>query len=174
MKVVSYEFLEVCPVLHQLPEKVNCRWGNQSSDCYATYFHAGETQKHRSLNLSKNNRFNHSGLSAHHAARWLNGAAVGKQKENTVTLGSVLMSWNIYFKNWKNKNKPTNIVLVYHTKIYFNVAMWVFVSLWLQCEAVWKAGWAQRTTDTQEERLGEELINGIWAKTQPNVTRCAF
>lgn len=27
-------------------------------------------------------------------------------------LVSVLMSWNIYFKNWKNKNKPTNIVSV--------------------------------------------------------------
>lgn len=65
------------------------------------------------------------------------------------------MSRNIYFKNWKNKNKPTNIVLVYHTKIYFNVAMWVFVSLWLQCEAVWKAGWARRTTDTEEERRRE-------------------
>lgn len=88
------------------------------------------------------------------------------------------MSRNIYFINWKNKNKPTNIVLVYHTKIYFNVAMWVFVSLWLQCEAVWKAGWARRTTDTEEEgrreRERERLINNIWAKknTTKHHSRC--
>lgn len=46
----------------------------------------------------------------------------------------------IYFKNWKNKNEPINIVLVYRTKTFSDVAMWVFVSLWLQC--VWQVeGW---------------------------------
>lgn len=82
------------------------------------------------------------------------------------------MSRNIYFKNWKNKNKPTNIVLVYHTKIYFNVAMWVFVSLWLQCEAVWKAGWARRTTDTEEETKREKEVNKMGKNTTIRHSRC--
>lgn len=91
------------------------------------------------------------------------------RKKNADTARSVLTSWNIYFKNWKNKNKPTNIVLVYHTKTYFNVAMWVFVSLWLQCEAVWKAGWAGRTTDTDPRETRDKeteglIIKNIWAK----------
>lgn len=101
------------------------------------------------------------------------------KKKNTDTARPVLTSWNIYFKNWKNKNKPTNIVLVYHTKTYFNVAMWVFVSLWLQCEAVWKAGWAGRTTDTDPRETRDKeteglIIKNIWAKIQPNITQGAL
>lgn len=72
------------------------------------------------------------------------------------------MSWNIYFKNWKKKrenktivqikkNQPTDTVLVDHMKKAFTVAMQVFVFDRLQCEAVWKAGWAVglQTEDTQ-------------------------
>lgn len=92
--------------------------------------------------------------------------------KTTVTPGSILMTRNIYFKNWKNKNKPTNIVLVYHTKIYFNVAMWVFVSLWLQCEAVWKAGWARKPTDTEEERQREVNKQYLDKNTNKHHPRC--
>lgn len=67
--------------------------------------------------------------------------------ENTrATLQSVSMSQSIYFKTCKNKNKPTNIVLVEHPTKTFQCC-WVRVCL--QCEAVWKAGWAGTTTDTQ-------------------------
>lgn len=124
-----------------------------------------QRKKKTSLNYLKRG-FRHLPLDSFHH-RWTLSCFVStSQIKTTVPHWSVLTSWNIYFKNWKNKNKPTNKVLVYHTKTYFTVAMGVFVSLWLQCEAVWKAGWAGSTTDTDpRERRHKErgrLIKNIW------------
>lgn len=64
------------------------------------------------------------------------------------------------------KKQTTDIVLVYHMKIAFTVAMQVFVFDRLQCEAVWKAGWAVgRQTGGHTNR---------WAKKADRTKQGAF
>lgn len=84
-------------VLHLQPNRIN-KTLDEAIICFYSHI-----IKPNVLNLSKNT----SSVSMRVIKKW----------KITITPGSVLMSWNIYFKNWKNKNKPTNIVLVYHTKI---------------------------------------------------------